>query len=261
VSDAAPIGVFDSGIGGLSVLRAIRAELPGEALLYVADSAHAPYGERDAEAVGERVDRIAAFLLERGAKAIVIACNTATAMAAARLRAWCPVPVVGIEPAVKPAAALTRSGVIGVLATPATAASEALRRLGERHARGIRLVVQPCPGLADRIEQGAGNDAELRAMLERFLAPLQRAGADVIALGCTHYALVAQQVRALVGDTVQLIDPAPAVARELARRLGSRAGPCGPGAASFFSSAAAARMNAGAPLHWGGAMQWHPLGT
>jgi glutamate racemase len=236
----APVGVFDSGVGGLSVLRAIRAALPDENLLYLADSRHAPYGERDPAFVIERVERIAAFLLARGAKALVIACNTATVLGAGHLRGWCPVPVVGIEPAIKPAAAHTRSGVVGVLATSRTVASDAVARLCDRFGQGVRIVAQGCPGLVELVEGGAVDDPATRALLARYVAPMLAAGADTIVLGCTHYAFLAGPLRAIVGPAVQIVEPAPAVARELARRLGDSrraADATRPPTIGFYSSA------------------------
>ncbi len=217
VSD--PIGVFDSGVGGLTILRALREALPEEHLVYVADSAHMPYGQKAAKLIRARAVAITSFLAERRAKAVVVACNTATAAAIDFLRAKFRLPFVGVEPAVKPASAATCSGVVGVLATPGTLDSERFGGLVERFADGVRVLVQPCDGLAERIERGAIDDAETQSQLRRFVGPLLAAGADVIALGCTHYPLIAPQLRRIVGPEVAIIETGPAVARQLGRLL------------------------------------------
>lgn len=219
MSRGAPVGVFDSGVGGLSVLHAIATALPHEDLIYAADSAYAPYGDRDAEAVGERCEAVTEALLARGAKAIVVACNTATALAVGRLRARFTVPVVAMEPAIKPACAATRSGAVAVLATRQTVAAANTARLCASHAGQARVHLVPCPGLVECIEGGDLAGPALQALLAGYLAPLGAAGVDVVVLGCTHYALVRPAIAAALGPGVAVIDPAPAVARELARRL------------------------------------------
>lgn len=223
----APIGVFDSGVGGLSVLRAVRRVLPGEPLVYLADHAHAPYGDRSPDAITDRTLRIGHWLVQQGCRAVVVACNTATAVAVEALREALgeAVPVVAIEPAVKPAALATRSGVIGVLATTATVASERLARLCEAHAhpRGVRVLMLPAPGLVERVEAGDLDGPDTRTLLERQLAPFRAAGGDVLVLGCTHYPFLAPALQAVLGPDVQCLDPAEAVARELVRRLGAPA--------------------------------------
>ena len=212
---AVRIGIFDSGVGGLSVLQAIRARLPHAELLYAADTAHAPYGDRSEDFLCDRSERIARFLCDQGAQMIVVACNTATAAAVARLRAtWTDMPVVGVEPGVKPAVALSATRRVGVLATTRTLASDKFRRLAEAHADGATLVLQPCPGLADAIE--AAEDSGIEQLVERYCAPLRDAGVDVAVLGCTHYPFArALFERALPG--VQLVDTAEAIARQTAR--------------------------------------------
>jgi glutamate racemase len=214
------IGIFDSGVGGLSVMRAIRARLPHAQLLYAADTAHAPYGDRSEEFLCDRSERIARFLREQGAQMIVVACNTATAMAVARLRAtWPTLPLVGVEPGVKPAASLSAARRIGVLATTRTLASEKFRRLAQAHANGATLVLQPCPGLADAIEAADAQGSGLDVLVQRYCAPLRDARVDVAVLGCTHYVFArALFERALPG--VQLVDTADAVARQTARFAG-----------------------------------------
>jgi len=214
------IGIFDSGVGGLSVMQAIRARLPHAELLYAADTAYAPYGDRSEEFLCDRSERIARFLCDQGALMIVVACNTATAAAVARLRAASPtLPLVGVEPGVKPAVALSAARRIGVLATTRTLASEKFRRLAEAHADGAMLVLQPCPGLADAIEAADAQGSGLDVLVERYCAPLRDAGVDVAVLGCTHYVFARELFeRALPG--VQLVDTADAIARQTARFAG-----------------------------------------
>jgi glutamate racemase len=215
----APVGVFDSGVGGLSVLREIRRELPAEELDYVADSRYAPYGDHSAEYVLERSEKMTDFLLGRGAKAVVIACNTASASAVDALRARYPVPIVAMEPAVKPAVTQTRSGVVGVLATAHTLSTAKFAHLVATHAGKVRVLPQPCPGLADRVEAGDLSGTATRALLERYLTPLIEAGADTLVIGCTHYAFLEDLVREVAGPGVGVIDSAVPVARQLRRRL------------------------------------------
>jgi glutamate racemase len=214
------IGVFDSGVGGLSVLKALHQQLPTNDLLYVADSAHAPYGERSDEFITARTHRIASHLLAQGAKLLVIACNTATAVASASLRErWPELPIVAVEPGIKPAVGLTRNGHIGVMATPATLRSEKFRRLLTAHGAGIEVHLQPCPGLAGLIEHGNGQDPALLALIGEFSQPLKQAGVDTVVLGCTHYPFVADQIQAAFGQGVRLVDTADAVARQAKRLL------------------------------------------
>jgi glutamate racemase len=214
-----PVGVFDSGVGGLSVLRAIRQELPSEHLLYVGDSASAPYGDRSRDFVTGRATAITQFLLERGAKAIVVACNTATAIAVESLRGRFTVPIVAIEPAVKPAAFRTRSRVVGVLATTGTLSSANMARLLSGYGSNVEFVIQPCPGLADQVEKGELSSERTRELVTRYVRPLTDKGADVVVLGCTHYPFLRPLIEEIAGPRVEVIDPATAVARELRRRL------------------------------------------
>jgi len=214
-----PIGVFDSGVGGLSVLRHVRAMLPGEDLLYVADSAHAPYGDKSAQFIEARAMAIAEFLVARDAKALVVACNTATAAAIAALRQRFDLPIVGMEPAVKPAAEATRSGVIGVLATSGTLDSGKFAELVQRFGSQARVIVQPCPGLVEQVELGDLAGPLTRRLLEGFVAPLLDAGADTLVLGCTHFPFLEPLLRELVGGEVAIIESGAAVARQLVRRL------------------------------------------
>jgi glutamate racemase len=214
---AVRVGIFDSGVGGLSVLQAVQACLPDAELLYAADTAHAPYGDRSEAEICDRSLRIAGFLRDQGAELVVVACNTATAAAVAALRAaWPQMPIVGVEPGIKPAVAASASRRVGVLATTRTLASEKFRRLALAHADGATLVLQACPGLADAIEAADASGTGLEAIVERYCAPLREAGVDVAVLGCTHYAFArALFERALPG--VRLVDTADAVARQTAR--------------------------------------------
>jgi glutamate racemase len=234
-----PVGVFDSGVGGLSVLREIRRELPDEHLLYVADSGYAPYGDRPADFIAGRSTAIADFLIGQGAKAIVVACNTATAVAVQALRAKFTLPIVAIEPAVKPAAAATRSGVVGVLATTQTLASAKFARLVDQFADGATVLTRACPGLVEQVEAGDLAGPRTRSMVEEFVTPLVGEGADTLVLGCTHYPFLAPLIEEVAGLGVTIIDPAVAVARELRRRLnaaGLLSATCEPGTERFWTT-------------------------
>jgi glutamate racemase len=213
------IGVFDSGVGGLSVLKHIRAALPAADLLYVADSAHVPYGDKSPEYIRERSLAIARFLRAQGAAAIVIACNTATAAAASALRAALDVPIVGMEPAVKPAVSATRSGVVGVLATVGTLESARFAALLQQYAGEVEIVTQACPGLVEQVEAGDLSGPRTRELIARYAQPLLARGADTLVLGCTHYPFLREGIAAVVGPNVALIDTGAAVARQLLRRL------------------------------------------
>ena len=220
--DGAPIGVFDSGVGGLSVLREIRTLLPHEDLLYVADSGRAPWGDKPIDEVRSWSLDIASFLTAQGAKAIVIACNVGTAAAAEAVRAALSVPVVAMEPAVKPAAEATRSGVVGVLTTVGTSESDRFRSLLERFGSRATVVTQPAPGLVEQVEAGDVTGPRTRALVERYTKPFKDAGADTIVLGCTHYPFLKDVIAEVVGSDVTLIDTGPAVARQLQRVLEGR---------------------------------------
>lgn len=216
----APVGVFDSGVGGLSVLAEIRQLLPAESLLYVADGGHVPYGEKSPEFIRERCRLVAEFFQSKGAKAMVVACNTATVAAMADLRGAYPHwPLVGMEPAVKPAAAVTRSGVVGVLATTGTLQSAKFAALLDRFALDVRVVTQPCPGLVELIETGDLHSPVLRELLQGYVAPLLEAGCDTVILGCTHYPFLRPLLSELLPADVSLIDTGAAVARQLQRLL------------------------------------------
>jgi glutamate racemase len=213
------IGVFDSGVGGLSVLHHIRRTLPAERLVYVADSAHVPYGDKSPHYIEQRSIALTRFLISQGADAIVIACNTATAAAAATLRREFSIPIVGMEPAVKPAVSATKTGVVGVLATIGTLESARFAALLERYAGKIGIVTQGCPGLVEQVESGDLHGIRTRELVERYTAPLLARGADTLILGCTHYPFLAPLIREIVGNKVALIDTGVAVARHLQHRL------------------------------------------
>lgn len=218
-----PIGIFDSGVGGLSVLKAIRQQRPSEALLYLADQAHVPYGPRSLEEVRSFSAAITRYLLSQGAKLVVVACNAASAAALQYLRQTFPqVPFVGMEPAVKPAAEGTQSGVVGVLATPATFQGALYASVVERFAQDVILLQHTCPGLVAQIEAGNLDSTETRRILENALHPMLARGIDTVVLGCTHYPFVIPLIQEIVGTSVRVVDPAPAVARQVGRVLEAR---------------------------------------
>ncbi len=214
-----PIGVFDSGVGGISVLKHIRVALPYEDLLYFADSKHAPYGSKSPEFIRERAFALSDFLIEKGAKALVVACNTATAAAIEDLRKRYSIPIIGMEPAVKPAAAATKTGVVGVLATVGTLKSAQFAALLESYGKNVTVVTQAGVGLVECIERGELTTDKTRELLETYLKPLLDAGADTIVLGCTHYPFVRPLIEEIVGKKIILIDTGAAVARQLQKRL------------------------------------------
>lgn len=219
-----PVGVLDSGVGGLSVLRQLRALLPLEDMEYVADQAHVPYAPRQAEEVRAFATGITRFLLARRAKLIVLACNTASVAALGHLRRTFPgTPFVGMDPAVKPAAAGTRTGKIGVLATTGTFRSERYAQLLREFAREVEVEMCPCPGLVELIESGQMDTPGAAALLRSFIEPMLRQGVDTLVLGCTHFPLAMAQIRAVAGPAVRLIDPSPAVARQARHLLAERA--------------------------------------
>jgi glutamate racemase len=217
------IGLFDSGVGGLSVLREVRAQLPHADLLYFGDNAHIPYGPRPLAEVRQFSEAITRFLLEQGAQAIVVACNTASAAALKTLRQTFPrVPCVGMEPAVKPAAEQTQTKVVGVLATPATFQGELFNSVVERFAQGVTVLRQVCPGLVQQIEAGELDTPKTEAMLRGWVEPMLAQNIDALVLGCTHYPFVIPLLERICGPGVRVIDPAPAVARQVGRVVQAR---------------------------------------
>lgn len=222
-TDPRPIGIFDSGIGGLTVMTAIRQALPSERLLYFGDNLHMPYGARSLDEVRAFSVAITDALLAKGCKLVVIACNTASAAALAEVRRlWPDVPFVGMEPAVKPAVEQTTSGVVGVIATSATFQSDLYASVVERFAQGVEVLHQPCPGLVKQIENGEFDTPATEAMLHGWLDPMLARGIDALVLGCTHYPIIRPLIERLVGPGVRVIDPAPAVARQTKRLLDDR---------------------------------------
>ena len=241
-----PIGIFDSGVGGLSVLKAIRAQMPQEAIIYLGDQGHVPYGSRPFDEVQAFSEQITRFLLAKGAKLIVVACNAASAAALQYLRHIFPqVSFIGMEPALKPAAEQTKSGVVGVLATPATFQGVLYASTVERFARGVTVLQDTCPGLVGQIEKGELDAPETESILRLALHPMLEQGIDTVVLGCTHYPFVIPLIERIAGKNVRVIDPAPAVARQTGRLLAS-AGmrqPAGTKAAvAYYTTAAAESM-------------------
>jgi len=216
---AQAIGLFDSGAGGLSVLREIVRRLPHQSVLYFADTDHVPYGDRQADEIRSFSEAITSFLVEQGARVIVVACNTASAVALYHLRARFDLPIVGMEPAVKPAAEQTHSQQIGVIATRATFQGELFARLVERFAQDTQDHTQVCPGLVERVEAGLVDDLGTEALLREYLTPMLEAGIDSLVLGCTHYPFLRAAIERVIGPEVAVIDPAPAVARQTGRVL------------------------------------------
>ena len=216
----APIGIFDSGLGGLTVASAIRQALPAERLLYFGDTAHIPYGDRSLREVRAFSAGIVRALMAKGCKMIVIACNTASAAALKELREAYPrFPFIGMEPAVKPAAERSRSNVVGVIATRATFQGELFASVVERFAQGVKVIEQPCPGLVQAIEAGDLDTPATEKMLRDWLEPMLAQGMDELVLACTHYPLVRPLIQRICGPGVEIIDPAPAVARQVKRVL------------------------------------------
>jgi len=221
VSDA-PVGIFDSGVGGLSVLQEIRAAMPAESVCYVADSANAPWGDKPQEFVRERGLAIARFLLGQGSKAIVIGSNTGTAGSAEALRSTLSIPVVGIEPGIKPAVSATKTGVVGAIVPAAVGESDRLASLLDRFGAEVKVIIQPVPGLVEHIEAADLDSPELTRMVEGYVRPMLDAGADAIVLGSTHYVFLKPLLGKIAGPDVALIETGAAVARQLKRVLDER---------------------------------------
>jgi glutamate racemase len=218
----APVGIFDSGVGGLSVLLEIHSALPAESIHYVADSANAPWGDKPPEFVRDRGLKIAEFLVGQGVKAIVIGSNTGTAGSAEALRNTLTIPIVGIEPAIKPAVAATKSRVVGAIVPVAVGDSDRLASLLDRFGADVKVITQPVPGLVEHIEAGDLEGPELRRKVEGYVRPMLEAGADTIVLGSTHYVFLRRVLTEIAGPGVTLIDSGAAVARQLSRVLGER---------------------------------------
>jgi len=211
-----PIGILDSGLGGLSVFNDVQKLMPNESVIYFGDSAWCPYGARPADEIQRRVFTVTDFLLEQRCKIIIIACNSATIAAVEALRAHYPVPFVGMEPGVKPATALTKSGTVGVLATEASLAGEKFHRLVTDYSNGVNVITRPCPNFVELVERGELSGPTARGIVEEETSPLIEAGADVLVLGCTHYPFLRPLIQEVVGPDVTLLDTGAAVARHAA---------------------------------------------
>jgi glutamate racemase len=220
LENSASIGIFDSGVGGLSVMKEIQVLLPHENLIYLADSGNVPYGDKTPQFIVNRCLKISEFLISQGCKCIVIACNTASAggIKAVRMK-WTDVPVIGMEPAVKPAVAATKTGVVGVLATVGTLKSAQFAGLLEKFAGASKVITQPAPGLVECVEEGDLESEKTLALVESFVNPLLEKNADVIVLGCTHYPFLKKIIAKIAGSSVSIIDTGGAVARQVQRRL------------------------------------------
>lgn len=218
-SNTNPIGVFDSGMGGLSVLQEIHQLLPHENLIYIADSKHAPYGDRSPQHVQRRSQKIANFLLKKEIKILVVACNTATAEAVDLLREQITIPVIGLEPAIKPGVKTSKTGVIAVLATQRTIESQRLTSLVIKHAPYTKVLAQPCPGLVEKVEANHLDRYDTRQLIKQYTLPLLEQNADTIILGCTHYPFLNNTIQIIVGNDIKLIETGKPVASQLQRIL------------------------------------------
>jgi glutamate racemase len=246
------IGVFDSGLGGISVLKEIRQRLPTASLAYVADSAWVPYGPRSDDFIRQRAQALTRFLVEHGADLVVVACNTATAAAVPMLRATMKVPIVGMEPAVKPATAATRNGIVGVLATVGTLQSARFAALLDQFGANIQVLTRACPGLVEQVEAGDLDGPRTRLLVRHYVQPLVEGGADTLVLGCTHYAFLRPVVEAVAGPDITVIDTGAAVAR----RVQQVAESIGPGfqrssGTAFWTSGDAAALSGPLRKLWG----------
>ncbi|MCF8011830.1 MAG: glutamate racemase [Clostridiales bacterium] len=217
--DPNPIGIFDSGVGGLSVMQIIRCKLSPENIIYFADSAYCPYGERPPEKVRQRAIHLCNFLIKQGAKIVVVACNTASSAVLNELREIYKIPIIGMEPALKPAAAITCNGKIGILATGLTINGERFNSLVQRFGKDINVVTQPCPGLVELIENGETNSTKVRSMLETYLQPLIKEEVDTLVLGCTHYPFLRSLIQSILDPGIKIIDTGEPVAKRVSQIL------------------------------------------
>ena len=237
--NSAAIGVFDSGVGGLSITKCIAAQLPHENIIYIEDSLHAPYGEKSVDFIIQRVNTITKLLIAKGVKAIVIACNTATVNAIEQLRAQVNIPIIGVEPAIKPAAKQSISKKIAILATQATSGNQRFKDLIDLHHNGAQVLIQPCPGLVEFIEQGKQHSPACNALLRQYIEPLVNQGIDTLVLGCTHYPFVQHQISVIAGPQVSIIETAAPVTLQLRKKLAEMdltASSSQQGQTQFFSS-------------------------
>lgn len=219
MANSAAIGIFDSGIGGLSVAHAIRELLPNERIIYVADSGHAPYGEKTDDYIYQRMQCITQHLMRRDVKAVVVACNTATTAAINKMREQYALPIIGVEPGVKPAVLVSKTGVVGVLATPRTLLTPAFANLAQRYASQAKILLQACPQLVPHIETLEFKSQSMRKIIAGYIQPLLAQGADTLVLGCTHYNFIADVIADIAGPTVTIVRTEAAVAKQLQRTL------------------------------------------
>jgi glutamate racemase len=218
-SSSQAIGIFDSGIGGLSIAKYISKSLPNEKFVYVADNLFAPYGDKSSSTIIERVNKLADWLIEKKVKAIVVACNTATVIAIEQLRLRVSIPIIGVEPAIKPAAQKSKTQKIALLVTEATAVNHRFLALVNKHKNSTEVFIQPCPGLVELIEQGLHESEQCKNILNDFLTPLIQKNIDTLVLGCTHYPFVRSMIQEIVGDKITILETAKPVTEQLARQL------------------------------------------
>ena len=214
-----PIGIFDSGLGGLSICRAINNILPKENLMYFADLEFSPYGNKSKESIAERSEYIVNFLIEQGCKLIVVACNTATVNSISMLRSKYSIPIIGVEPAIKPAALESKSGVIGVLATKQTLKSDSFQQLAARYSNVVKIETKACPDFVGLVENLEHESEAAIKTAERYIRPLLSTGCDQIILGCTHFSYLRSAIRKAVGNEADIVDTAVPVAKEVKRKL------------------------------------------
>jgi len=231
------IGIFDSGVGGLSVLQAIRQLMPNENLIYVADSLHTPYGKRSNEFIADRVERIAEFLLSKNVKSIVVACNTATAAAIHTLRKKYDIPIIGLEPALKPAVEFSENEKVGVLATQATLDSEKYQTLRSRFKANAKIIEKASNFFVELVERAETISAQEFQLIEKELAPFKNARIDSLVLGCTHYPFLTDAIQTIMGEGVRLFESGTPVAKEVKRRIESNlTSSDSPGEVIYYSS-------------------------
>ena len=214
-----PIGVFDSGLGGISVLNELRKELPEESFIYFADTAFCPYGDRKVKSIQKRCRKITAWMLRKNCKLIVVACNTATAAGIDMLRQNYALPFIGMEPAVKPAASQSKTKCIGILATKGTFQGKLFKKTSLKYTKGIKVIIQTGDGLVELVENGEANSQKAHLLLKKYLSKMMAANADQIVLGCTHYPFLMSQIKRVVRNRANIINPAPAVARQTKKIL------------------------------------------
>jgi len=253
MNNSGSIGIFDSGIGGLSIASSIREHLPNEDIIYIADAQHTPYGEKSEAFIYDRCEQIVEYLIDRGVKVIVIACNTATVSAVEKLRINYSIPIIGVEPGVKPASLNSTTGVIGVLATSQTLKSDSFNKLSLKNSKNTTIELQACPGLVEQVESLNLTCIETVQLVEKYLQPLIKKGADNIVLGCTHYFYLATLIRKIAGPDIGVITTDVAVAKETKRRLtesGLLSQNGETGMSEFLSSGSTTQFNKQLELLW-----------